>query len=121
LVGGFAQGLGGALLEEFSYSAEGQPLSASFVDYLVPTAAETPTIDLLVTEDAPSTQNPLGVKGAGEGGTNSVGATLANAVCDALGQGTYIDRLPLSPERVRDLARGGRAGQSGSGPLWKSR
>ncbi|MGZ3382846.1 MAG: xanthine dehydrogenase family protein molybdopterin-binding subunit, partial [Isosphaeraceae bacterium] len=121
LVGGFAQGLGGALLEESPYSAEGQPLAASFMDYLMPTSAEIPELDILLTEDAPSHQNPLGVKGAGEGGTNPVGATLANAVCDALGKSAYIDRLPLSPDRVRALAAGLSSPDARQGPVWKAR
>jgi carbon-monoxide dehydrogenase large subunit/6-hydroxypseudooxynicotine dehydrogenase subunit gamma len=121
LVGGFAQGIGGAVLEELSYSADGQPLATSFMDYLLPTSEEVPVVDVLLTEDAPSTQNPLGVKGAGEGGTNAVGAALANAVCDALGEGAYIDRLPLSPGRVWKLAADLTSGRAPSGPVWRSR
>jgi len=100
--GGLAQGIGGALLEEFSLDANGQPLSASFMDYLLPTAEEVPDVELLLTEDAPSPLNPLGVKGAGEGGTAAVGAAIANAVSDALG--AEVTRLPLSPQRVVELA-----------------
>jgi carbon-monoxide dehydrogenase large subunit len=102
IAGGFAQGLGGSLLEEFCFDAEGQPQSASFMDYLLPTAEDVPDIDLLITEDAPSPLNPLGVKGAGEAGTAGVGAAIANAVSDALGR--EVTRLPLSPERVMELA-----------------
>ena len=102
MAGGFAQGVGGALLEEFAYDTGGQPLSASFMDYLIPTALEVPDVEMLVTEDAPSPLNPLGVKGAGEGGTAGVGAAIANAVSDALGR--EVTRLPLSPERVVELA-----------------
>lgn len=105
IVGGFAQGLGGALFEEFAYDSDGQLLSGSFMDYLVPTVSEMPDLDVLVTEHAPSPWNPLGIKGAGEGGTTAVGATLANAVCDALGADAEVNRLPLTPERVRDLVR----------------
>ena len=103
MAGGFAQGLGGALLEEFSFDAMGQPLSASFMDYLLPTSKEVPELDVLVTEDAPSPLNPLGVKGAGEAGAAGVGAAIANAVADALGK--EVTRLPLTPERVVELAR----------------
>jgi CO/xanthine dehydrogenase Mo-binding subunit len=103
IAGGFAQGIGGALLEEFSFDANGQPLSASFMDYLLPTSEEVPDVELLLTEDAPSPLNPLGVKGAGEGGTAAVGAAIANAVSDALGN--EVTRLPLSPQRVVELAR----------------
>jgi aerobic carbon-monoxide dehydrogenase large subunit len=102
IAGGFAQGIGGALLEEFSFDASGQPLSASFMDYLIPTSEEVPNIEILVTEDAPSPLNPLGVKGAGEGGTAAVGAAIANAVSDALG--CEVTRLPLNPQHVVELA-----------------
>ncbi len=102
LAGGAAQGVGGALLEEFRYDAEGQPLAASFADYLMPTAHEMPPLELLVTEDAPSPLNPLGVKGAGEGGITAVGAAIASAVDDALGRpgASVIRALPLTPSRV---------------------
>jgi CO/xanthine dehydrogenase Mo-binding subunit len=102
IAGGFAQGVGGALLEEFSFDASGQPLSASFMDYLLPTSEDVPDIEVLITEDAPSPLNPLGVKGAGEGGTAAVGAAIANAVSDALGR--EVTRLPLNPQRVVELA-----------------
>jgi CO/xanthine dehydrogenase Mo-binding subunit len=100
--GGFAQGLGGAMLEEFSFDASGQPLAASFMDYLLPTSEEVPDLEMLITEDAPSPLNPLGVKGVGEGGTAAVGAAIANAVSDALGR--EVTRLPLNPQRVMELA-----------------
>ena len=103
IAGGLAQGIGGALLEEFKYDASGQPLAASFMDYLLPTSEEVPVVEILVTEDAPSPLNPLGVKGAGEGGTAAAGATIANAVSDALGR--EATQLPLSPERVVELAK----------------
>ncbi|MGH6738930.1 MAG: xanthine dehydrogenase family protein molybdopterin-binding subunit, partial [Bradyrhizobium sp.] len=96
IVGGFAQGLGGALLEEFAYDSSGQLLSGSFMDYLLPSCAEVPEVEILLTEDAPSPLNPLGVKGAGEGGTVAVGATLANAICDAFDGLVNIRQLPLT-------------------------
>jgi len=102
IAGGLAQGIGGALLEEFSFDAGGQPLAASFMDYLLPTSEEVPDAQMLITEDAPSPLNPLGVKGAGEAGTAAVGAAIANAVSDALGR--EATRLPLSPQRVVELA-----------------
>jgi CO/xanthine dehydrogenase Mo-binding subunit len=61
-----------------------------------------PELQMLITEDAPSPLNPLGVKGVGEGGTAAVGAAIANAVSDALGR--EVTRLPLSPQRVMELA-----------------
>jgi aerobic carbon-monoxide dehydrogenase large subunit len=104
IVGGAAQGVGGAFLEEMAYGQDGQHVSSSFMDYLMPTASEVPALRVRVTEDAPTPLNPLGAKGAGEGGTAAAGAVLANAVSDALG--AEATRLPLTPERVLKLARG---------------
>lgn len=103
IVGGVAQGLGGALYEEFSYDDRGEPLAVTFADYLMPTAREVPHIDVIISEDAPSPLNPLGLKGAGEGGANAVGAAIAAAIDDALGQPGAITRLPVSPQQVRAL------------------
>lgn len=102
IVGGFAQGLGGALFEEFRYDERGEPLSTTFADYLIPTANEVPSIDVLITEDEPSPLNPLGLKGAGEGGTNAVGAAIASAVDDAFGQVGLITSLPIPITRIQD-------------------
>lgn len=98
IVGAVAQGVGGALLEEFVYDEAGQPLATSFADYLIPTAMEMPEVELLIREDAPSPINPLGVKGAGEGGINGAGAALAGAVSQAIDR--PVDRLPMTPERI---------------------
>ena len=103
LAGGTAQGIGGALLEEFVYDENGQPLATTFADYLLPTAAEVPPIEVLVTEDAPSPLNPLGVKGAGEGGINAAGAAIAAAVDDALGRAGAVTRLPITPQRLHRI------------------
>ncbi|MGI8525382.1 MAG: xanthine dehydrogenase family protein molybdopterin-binding subunit, partial [Pseudolabrys sp.] len=72
IAGGVAQGIGGALLEEFLYDEHGEPLSVTFADYMLPTALEIPEIGVVISEDAPSPLNPLGLKGAGEGGVNAV-------------------------------------------------
>ena len=109
LVGGFAQGLGGTLLEEFLYDDQGEPLSVNFADYLMPTAREVPAPEVLITEDAPSPLNPLGLKGAGEGGINAVGAAIAAAIDDAVGIPGAITRLPVTPQRLRDILK--RAGR----------
>lgn len=106
IVGGAAQGIGGALYEELVYDANGQPLATTFADYLMPTLAETPPIETLVTEDAPATQNPLGVKGAGEAGINGAGAAIAAAVDEALGRPGAVTRLPITPVRLRRLLAG---------------
>jgi carbon-monoxide dehydrogenase large subunit len=103
LVGGFAQGLGGALFEEFQYDERGQPLSVTFADYLIPTAHEMPDVDVMMAEDAPSACNPLGIKGAGEGGVAAVGAVIASAVDDALGGEGLITQLPIRPQTIKAL------------------
>ena len=103
MAGGLAQGIGGALLEEFVYSEDGQPLSTNFMDYLLPTAMEMPNAQLISTEDFPSPHNPLGVKGAGEGGITAAGAALANAVSNALG--VEVTKLPLRPDYLLQLIR----------------
>jgi CO/xanthine dehydrogenase Mo-binding subunit len=103
IVGGFAQGLGGALFEEFRYDESGQPLSTTFADYLLPTLSEMPPIEVIIAQDAPSPLNPLGVKGAGEGGTNGVGAAIASAVDDALQRPGAITSLPILPRTVHHL------------------
>jgi carbon-monoxide dehydrogenase large subunit/6-hydroxypseudooxynicotine dehydrogenase subunit gamma len=103
LRGGVAQGVGGALLEEFRYDEMGQPQAVTLMDYQLPTAAEVPVVDVLVTQDAPAPGNPLGVKGAGEGGLAAAGAVLASAVRDALGIDASVERLPMTAARVRTL------------------
>jgi carbon-monoxide dehydrogenase large subunit/6-hydroxypseudooxynicotine dehydrogenase subunit gamma len=105
LRGGVAQGIGGALFEEFRYDDAGQPQAITFIEYRLPTAAEIPPVDVLLSQDAPSPGNPLGVMGAGEGGINAVGAAVANAVRDALGLAGGVGQLPLTPARVCALAQ----------------
>jgi carbon-monoxide dehydrogenase large subunit/6-hydroxypseudooxynicotine dehydrogenase subunit gamma len=100
IVGGAAQGIGGALFEEFTYDDRGEPLSATFVDYLIMTSAEMPPVEVLITEDAPSPRNPLGLKGAGEGGTNAAGAAIAAAIDDAIGIAGAVRQLPVTPPRL---------------------
>ena len=104
LRGGAAQGIGGALLEEFTYDETGQPQAITFMEYQMPTAADVPPIDVLLAQLAPSPGNPLGVMGAGEGGISAAGAAVASAVRDALGLAGGVARLPLTPPRVRSLA-----------------
>lgn len=101
LRGGIAQGIGGALLEEFRYDESGQPQSTTFMDYLMPTASEIPDLQLLVLTDHPAATNPLGVRGAGEGGLTAAGGCLASAVRDALSRATggpiQVTTLPITP------------------------
>ena len=106
--GGLAQGLGEALLEEIRYDAEGQPLVATLMDYLLPTAAEMPVVEITHLE-TPSPHTLGGVKGMGESATIGSPACLANAVSDALG--VEMDALPLTPGRLR----AGSAGPAAAG------
>jgi len=103
IVGGFAQGLGGALFEEFTFSERGDPLAVTFADYLLPAVHETPTPDVLLREDYTSPLNPLGIKGAGESGITGVGAAIASAIDDALGIPGAVRALPVTPQRLKAL------------------
>ncbi|WP_420180874.1 6-hydroxypseudooxynicotine dehydrogenase complex subunit gamma [Paenarthrobacter sp. TA1.8] len=100
IVGAAVQGIGGALYEEFLYEEDGQPITTSFMDYLLPGAQEMPDVQCFVTEDAKSPDNPFGAKGLGEVGLIAVGAAVAAAVDDAIADGTHIDRLPITPEQI---------------------
>jgi carbon-monoxide dehydrogenase large subunit len=96
--GGIAAGVGQALWERLAYNAEtGQLESASFMDYAMPRADQFPWFTTHISE-VPATTNPLGLRGGGEGGTTPALATVANAICDALGI-EHIE-LPATPERV---------------------
>ncbi len=104
LVGAAVQGLGGAFLEHLAYDENGQLLVGSLADYLIPTASDFPQIRGYMMESHPSPINPLGAKGAGEGGIIAVGGVIANAVADALKSfGVEPRDLPLSPWRVWQL------------------
>ena len=98
--GGFAQGVGAALLEELSYGEDGSFLAGTFADYPVPTAMEVPEPVILHVE-SPSPVTPLGAKGVGEGSNMSTPACLANAAADALGIAEIV--LPMTPSRVMAL------------------
>jgi aerobic carbon-monoxide dehydrogenase large subunit len=103
IAGGIAQGAGGALLEEFVYDEQGQLLTASLLDYALPTSLDIPPIEIshLVS---PSDLNPLGVKGVGEGGAIGAHAAVANAVADAIAHtGARVRETPLRPAVVWKL------------------
>jgi carbon-monoxide dehydrogenase large subunit len=107
--GGVAQGVGGALFEEMAYDGEGQLLTGTLMDYLVPSAPDLPRIDTVHLE-YPSPRNPLGMKGLGEGGAISPPAAIANAIDDALAPlGVRVTATPASPARVLALIEQGRA------------
>jgi aerobic carbon-monoxide dehydrogenase large subunit len=113
VIGALVQGLGGAFLENLIYDEDGQFLTGSLADYLVPTASDFPNLRAVVLESNPSPINPLGAKGAGEGGIIPVGGVIANAVADALGSFRVEPReLPLTPARVWHLLRDARGPQS---------
>jgi carbon-monoxide dehydrogenase large subunit len=98
--GGAVQGIGGALFERFNYDAEGQLLTGSFMDYLLPTASDVPSITVL-HQESPSPLNPLGVKGLGEGGAIAPPVAIANAVCDALSEfRVEFNSTPITPEDI---------------------
>ena len=108
MIGAIVQGLGGALLEHLVYDREGQLLTGSLADYLLPTATDFPRIRAVPMEEYPSPINPLGAKGAGEGGIVPVGGVIANAVAAALASLKAEPRaLPLSPMRVWELINPG--------------
>ena len=104
VTGALVQGLGGAFLEHFIYDDNGQLLTTSFADYLMPSASDFPNIRVFLMEEEPSPINPLGAKGAGEGGIIPVGGVITNAVASALSSlGVKPHELPLSPSRLWHL------------------
>jgi aerobic carbon-monoxide dehydrogenase large subunit len=103
IVGGYAQGVGGALFEEFTYSERGDPLAVTFADYLLPALHEIPAPEVLLQQDYTSPLNPLGIKGAGESGITAVGATIASAIDDAIGMPGAVRELPVTPRRLKRL------------------
>jgi carbon-monoxide dehydrogenase large subunit len=109
VIGSLVQGLGGALLEELLYDDQGQLLTGSLADYLLPTASDFPKLGAIVTDMFPSPINPLGAKGAGEGGIISAGGIVANAVANALTAFAVEPReLPLTPQRIWEMVEAGR-------------
>jgi carbon-monoxide dehydrogenase large subunit len=110
VAGGVVQGIGGALLEEIVYDDQAQPLTTSFMDYLLPTASDVPPVEVVHLE-TPSPITVGGIKGMGEGGAIAPGPAVAGAVEDALrplGAG-FVGELPITPQRVWSLIEGARA------------
>jgi carbon-monoxide dehydrogenase large subunit/6-hydroxypseudooxynicotine dehydrogenase subunit gamma len=91
------------LFEEFVYDASGTPLSVTFADYMLPNLSVVPELEILLTEDAPSPLNPLGLKGGGESGITAVGAVIASAIEDALGMPGVVTQLPVTPQRLKAI------------------
>jgi carbon-monoxide dehydrogenase large subunit len=107
VLGSLVQGLGGTVLEELKYDENGQLLTGSLVDYLLPTASNFPKLRCIVLENYPSPLNPLGVKGAGDGGIYA-GGPIANAVANALQSfGVQPRQLPLTPAYIWELVQSG--------------
>jgi len=110
VVGGVAHGVGNALFERMVYDENAQPLSTHFGDYLLPLATDIPRVDLVHLE-TPSPLNPLGIKGAGEGGTIPAIAAIIAAVENALAPfGVTIAEAPITPQRIVELLEAGRTG-----------
>jgi carbon-monoxide dehydrogenase large subunit len=103
IVGGVVQGIGGVLYENFVYDNDGSPLTTTFMDYLLPTAAEVPDIEIGHVETV-STSNPGGYKGLGEGGAIGSHACVTNAISDALAPfGIVVTKTPLGPNDIFEL------------------
>jgi aerobic carbon-monoxide dehydrogenase large subunit len=105
-IGGLVQGLGGTFLDHMVYDEDGQLLTGSFADYLLPTSDGLPEITAIALEESPSEFNPMGFKGAGEGGIVAVAAAVGNAVSQALkAHDISITELPITPDRLRRALR----------------
>jgi carbon-monoxide dehydrogenase large subunit len=114
LAGGLAQALGGALLEELIYDEEGQLKTASFMDYLLPTAMDIPPFQFF-HQETPAPDIPGGVKGVGEAGTIAGVSLVASAVDDALSDlGVAVTRFPITPPRLLELIREAQLRKEGS-------
>jgi carbon-monoxide dehydrogenase large subunit len=112
-IGALVQGLGGVFLDEVMYDRDAQMLNASLADYLVPLATDFANVRAITMQLRRSKTNPLGAKGAGEGGMVAVAACTANAVAAALKPlGVELRDLPLSPARIWGLVNGGGVAQN---------
>lgn len=114
IYGGVAQGLGGALLEELVYAENGQLLTATLMDYALPSAAEIPTLEV-IHHEIPSPINPFGIKGLGEGPAVTPPVVIANAVADALRPlGAEFNTTPIRPDRVLEAVLKARPAAAGA-------
>lgn len=106
IVGGVAHGIGNALFEHLLFDENGQPLTTTLGDYLIPMATDVPNVDVIHTE-TPSPLNPIGVKGAGEGGTIAVIAAIISAVENALTPfDAKLTNMPIMPEQIVRIVNG---------------
>jgi carbon-monoxide dehydrogenase large subunit len=114
-IGAIVQGLGGTFLEHLVYDEHGQLLTGSLADYLMPSASDFSVVRAIALEEKPAPHNPLGAKGAGEGGIIPVGGVIANAVAAALRPlGVEPRELPLSPPKVWEMIARARDRRAGS-------
>ena len=112
--GGVAHGIGNAIFEGMGYDEAGQPITTTFADYLLPTAADVPKLQTLYKE-SPSPHNPLGVKGVGEVGVIPAAAAIISAAEDALSPfGVRISQMPITPSRLAELIARARVGPKGA-------
>ena len=115
IFGGVVQGMGGVLLEHFVYDDEGNPLTTTFMDYLLPTTTEVPVVEVGHIE-TPASSNPGGYKGMGEGGAIGAHAAVANAVADALSHlGVKVTSTPLGPGEIFSLVQAAGAAPGATG------
>ena len=111
--GGVAQGIGAALYEEIVYDEDGQLVSASLVDYVIPSAVEIPKMDVIHIESESAVAG--GFRGMGEGGTIGAPAAIANAIADALSPlDINVSTLPMTPQRIFSLLEQARNKAKGS-------
>jgi carbon-monoxide dehydrogenase large subunit len=112
ILGGLAHGVGNALYERMLFDESAQPLTTTFADYLLVTAAEMPQVEIIHRE-SPSPLNALGVKGVGESGTIPVTAAVASAIDDALSHlGLHLAQSPISPQTLRERIREASGGKA---------
>ena len=105
--GGVVHGIGNALFERMMHDEAGQPVTTSYADYLLATATDVPRIEIIHIQ-SPSPLNPIGVKGAGEGGTIPAAACIIAAIENALAPfGVRITEHPVSPARIRGMIKAG--------------
>jgi CO/xanthine dehydrogenase Mo-binding subunit len=109
--GGVAHGIGNAFYEQLVFDDQGQLLTASLMDYLLPVATDVPDVEI-VHRETPAPGNPGGLKGVGEAGCIATGAAFAQAVEDALGGVVEIREIPLSPNRLFELLHAAPAGEA---------
>jgi carbon-monoxide dehydrogenase large subunit len=114
IVGGTVHGIGSALFEQMKFDADGQPLTMNLADYLMPTAPDLPNVEIIHRE-SPTPLNPIGVKGAGEGGTIPTPAVIISAIEDALAPfGVRIDQTPVTPDRLSAMIKAAKTGGAGA-------